>query len=84
LQQGEAQRQRTETLPLLFDDEWAALHLGTAIDKLSALQTVAGAWSWYPGMAGNRQITVEVALMLARVQRLAENYQAAQQLAKAT
>lgn len=83
-QQGEAQSQRTVALPQLFDAEWNALNLATAADKLAALQTPSGAWSWYPGMAGNRSITVNVALMLARVQRLAENYRASAQLTKAT
>lgn len=76
-------RERTKALKRLFDAEWSAANRYTAIDKLAALQRPDGAWSWYPGMPGNNYITVDVAIMLARVQRLAENYEARTMLEKA-
>lgn len=77
-------RERTRALKRMFDAEWSAANRYTAIDKLAALQRADGSWSWYPGMPGNNYITVDVAIMLARVQRLAENYEARTMLEKAT
>lgn len=84
LQNAQRQQQRAAALGKLFDAEWSAANRATALDKLKTLQQTNGAWSWYPGMPGSNYITVDVALLLARVQRLAENYDAQKMLHKAT
>lgn len=74
----EAQQEASRGLALkqLFDEGVAAANLQTALDKLKALQRPDGAWSWYPGMPGNAYITVDVAILLARTQKLAGSKQA--------
>lgn len=71
LRQAENEAQRGEALRQLFDEEMSAVRRYTAIDKLKALQRADGSWSWYPGMPGNAFITANVAIALARVQKLA-------------
>lgn len=70
LNQGEREARRRAELRRLFDPEVSAARRYTAIDKLRMLQRPDGAWSWYPGMPGNVYITVDVAITLARVQRM--------------
>lgn len=70
LQQAEAEKQRTAALRQLFDADAAAVQLYSAIDKLKTLQQADGSFSWYPGMQGNVWVTMEVATLLARTERL--------------
>lgn len=72
LQRAENEKTRGAALRQLFDKELAAAQLYTAIDKLKALQKENGAFCWFPGMNGNAWITMEVAQLLARTERLTQ------------
>lgn len=63
----QAERQQLQRLAELFDGETTAARRYSAIDRLKALQQADGAWSWFKGMNGNEHITLEVALLLARL-----------------
>lgn len=71
LREMQAEAGRGRALRELFDPEIAAAKKQTAIDKLRSLQGSDGAWSWYPGMPGNAYITVDVSILLARIQKIA-------------
>ena len=75
LARKDEQRQRAQALRSMFDEDMVAAHLSTAIDKLRALQTVDGSFSWFPGMGGNALTTVDVATLLARMGKLANTSQ---------
>lgn len=83
LQQGAAEQERAEALRQMFDAELTAARMATAIDKLKTLQQADGAYSWYPGMGGNAYTTLEVAILLARVENLTSCQQGHRQLAQA-
>lgn len=83
LQQGTAEQERAEALRQMFDAELTAARMTTAIDKLKTLQQADGAYSWYPGMGGNAYTTLEVAILLARVENLTSCQQGHRQLAQA-
>ena len=83
LQQGAAEQERAEALRQMFDVELTAARMATAIDKLKTLQQADGAYSWYPGMGGNAYTTLEVAILLARVENLTSCQQGHRQLAQA-
>ena len=83
LQQGTAEQERVEALRQMFDVELTAARMATAIDKLKTLQQADGAYSWYPGMGGNAYTTLEVAILLARVENLTSCQQGHRQLAQA-
>ena len=83
LQQGTAEQERAEALRQMFDVELTAARMATAIDKLRTLQQADGAYSWYPGMGGNAYTTLEVAILLARVENLTSCQQGHRQLAQA-
>lgn len=83
LQQGAAEQERAEALRQMFDAELTAARMATAIDKLKTLQQADGAFSWYPGMGGNAYTTLEVAILLARVENLTSCQQGHRQLAQA-
>ncbi len=83
LQQGETQKQRAQALGQLFDENAVAVNLHTAIDKLRALQNAEGGFSWYPGMPANVYTTVDVAILLARIEALTPFNEAHSVLAKA-
>lgn len=83
LQQGTAEQERAEALRQMFDAELTAARMATAIDKLKTLQQADGAYCWYPGMGGNAYTTLEVAILLARVENLTSCQQGHRQLAQA-
>ncbi|WP_337666744.1 alpha-2-macroglobulin family protein [Prevotellamassilia timonensis] len=83
LQQGTAEQERAEALRQMFDVELTAARMATAIDKLRTLQQADGAYSWYPGMGGNAYTTLEVAILLARVENLTSCQKGHRQLAQA-
>lgn len=83
LQQGTAEQERAEALRQMFDAELTAARMATAIDKLKTLQQNDGAYSWYPGMGGNAYTTLEVAILLARVENLTSCQQGHRQLVQA-
>lgn len=80
---AESERERAAALADLLDPELSAVRSHTALDQLRSLQLPDGSWSWYKGMRGNSYITSEVAVLLARVQRLTGDRTAAQALERA-
>lgn len=78
-----SETERAAALADLLDPELSAIRSHTAIDRLQSLQLPDGSWSWYKGMRGNSHITSEVAVLLARVQRLTGDRTAAQLLERA-
>lgn len=68
LAEAAAEARRSAALRSLFDPAETAVKEYTALDKLRAMQRPDGSWSWYEGMAGNADITTQVAVLLARVQ----------------
>lgn len=46
----------------------ANLRLAMATDKLSDLQAPNGSWSWFKGLPSSRQMTLSIAMLLARSQ----------------
>lgn len=60
----------TEQMQLLanyLDESAVNYRLSTFFDKLSGLQNPDGSFSWWPGMSGNKYMTMEVAGILARL-----------------
>lgn len=84
LQRAQQERQRIAALKQLFDENLSAARQYTALDRLEDLQRADGSWSWYKGMPGNDYITADVAVLLARLQRLTGDEAAASMLKKAT
>lgn len=76
LKQAEEARQQAKTLASFCDEEVVSLYTRTAIDKLGGLQDADGAFSWYPDMKGNRYTTMDVAILLARMEMLTDFRQA--------
>ncbi len=83
LREGMEERERAQALTELFDESAAKVKLHTAIAKLGNLQDAEGAYAWFPGMKGNRWVTMEVATLLARMERMTGNTAAHAQLEKA-
>lgn len=72
LQQAEKAREQALALSELCNNDVVELMLHTAMDKLKAMQDAEGAFSWYPGMRGNPYTTIDIATLLARIERLTE------------
>ncbi len=81
LREGMEERERAKALRELFDESSAKAKLHTAVDKLGSMQDGDGAYAWFPGMKGNRWVTLEVATLLARMERLTGNTASHEQLA---
>ncbi len=60
----EEQKQR---LADFFDASLTQSRLNDAASKLRSLQLPDGSWSWWPGMEGSLNVTVEVAEMMVRL-----------------
>ncbi len=67
---ADRERQRNRALATLLDEDMAAASRHSALDKLAALQRPDGAWSWYPGMGPSTSVTLRIALLLTRAQKL--------------
>lgn len=83
LKQADEARQQAKMLAQLCDEGVVSLYTRTAIDKLGDLQDTDGSFSWYPGMKGNRYTTVDVAILLARMEMLTDYRQAHSLLTRA-
>ena len=83
IKQADEARQQAKMLAQLCDEGVVNLYTRTAIDKLGDLQDADGAFSWYPGMKGNRYTTVDVAILLARMEMLTDYRQAHSLLTRA-
>ena len=69
--QATTEQERKERLATLFDLNNIANNNRAAVLKLRDLQLGNGAWSWYKGMNGNRQLTEYIVELNARLQRKA-------------
>jgi len=67
---ADRESQQRQRLADFFDENGINNRLTTTVEKLQKLQNADGSFSWYPGMEGSTYITVTVAEMLARLQRL--------------
>ena len=67
---NEAEQRRL--LSTLFDLNTLGARTATYLQKLTALQRADGAWSWYPGMGGNRYVTTSVVETLLRLNHLTD------------
>ena len=83
LREAQSQQQRAASLSQLFDEGIAAAHIHTALDKLRSLQTADGSFSWFPGMQGNAYVTIDVATLLARMEKLTDTDEAHSLLTRA-
>ncbi len=54
-------------LTQFFDEAALQYRLSSALSKLQKLQKADGSFSWWPGMEGNRYLTVSVASLLVRL-----------------
>ena len=70
LRNARQEAERGKALRQLFDESYTAVRKHTALDKLAALQQAGGGWSWYPGMPASTSVTTDVALLLARTEKL--------------
>lgn len=66
---GHAEREalRVAELSNLFDEGAWAVKEATAYEQLAALQNADGSWSWFKGMKGHFSMTMDVAVLLARL-----------------
>lgn len=64
--EAEADKQRMQKLGLLLDDNYQQDIRRRCGEALGKLQNKDGSFSWYPGMCGNRYITMRIAEMLAK------------------
>lgn len=71
--EAERETRRIAALKTLFDEDITDARVHSAVDNLRALQNSDGSWSWYKGMRGNEFITAETAILLARIERLAND-----------
>ena len=62
--------EQKQRVALLFDLNTMSNRMQVAIRKLKALQLEDGSWSWYKGMAGSRDITMQIVEMFARLKSL--------------
>ena len=83
LRSARQEAERGKALRQLFDESYTAVRKHTALDKLAALQQADGGWSWYPGMQASTYVTTDVALLLARMEKLTESRDAHRQLLSA-
>lgn len=83
LQQAQQTREQALALSELCNSDVVKLMLHTALDKLKAMQDAEGAFSWYPGMRGNRYTTTDIATLLARIELLTDFDEAHTMLAQA-
>lgn len=67
--QAATEQEQKERLATLFDLNNIANNNRAAVLKLRDLQLADGAWSWYKGMNGNRQLTEYIVELNARLYR---------------
>lgn len=79
----QAERKRIQHLSALFDDSYTSMRRHSATDRLRTLQQADGSWSWFKGMRGNKQITLDVALLLARIEAVVPHAATKEMLQKA-
>ncbi len=65
---AENEAQRYARLAELLDTATQAARIYSCLHKLRDLQTPEGGWAWMKGMRANRNTTLEIAKLLARIQ----------------
>ncbi len=64
---ADRETEQKQRLADYLDESAVNYRLDTFFDKLSGLQNPDGSFSWWPGMSGNKYMTMEVAGILARL-----------------
>ena len=67
LTEAQDESEQMARLATLFDLNTLSLRLSSSLNRLQELQDGDGAWSWYPGMPGNRYVTGYVLNLLVRL-----------------
>ena len=67
LTEAQDESEQMARLSTLFDVNTMSLRLSSSLNKLREMQDGDGAWSWYPGMRGNRYITQYILSLLVRL-----------------
>ena len=67
LTEAQDESEQMARLSTLFDVNTMSLRLASSLNKLREMQDGDGAWSWYPGMRGNRYITQYILSLLVRL-----------------
>lgn len=62
--------EQKQRLSLLFNSNHADNQRKQALDKLQAMQTTEGGWSWYPNMPASKDITLYILNGMAQLTRL--------------
>lgn len=65
-----AESEQMARIALLFDQNQLQNRRLTAVTRLHELQQADGSWAWYPGMKGNRDVTLYIMTLQARLARL--------------
>lgn len=70
LAEAEDETEQQRRVALLFDLQLLKQKEELCLEKLQALQTADGGWSWYKGMGSNRYVTTYIVTLLERLNRL--------------
>ncbi len=80
---ADQERENRRRLADLLDPALTATARYSALDRLGDLQNADGSWPWFKGMPGSVAGTMDIALMLAHLQRLSGDGRAATLLRRA-
>ena len=73
LSYAERELKRGEEIARLFDESTWAVKMATATEQLLMHQNADGSWSWFKGMQGNYSITLDIAILLAKMEAAIHN-----------
>ena len=68
--QGKSEEQQKKNIAILFDLDRMSRELGSAIDKLSGMQSPGGGFPWFKGGEDDRYITQYILTGIGRLQQL--------------
>ncbi len=66
--EAQSEKEQIQTLRKLFDINRLNYLQQTILQKLEALQTPNGAWSWFEGMPSSQYLTEEILILMAKAQ----------------
>lgn len=72
LAEAEDETEQQRRVALLFDLQLLKQKEELCLEKLQALQTADGGWSWYKGMGSNRYVTTYIVTLLERLNQLTD------------
>ncbi len=81
--EAKSEQERLAEISRLFDAHTVAVYRASALARLQKLQNTDGSLSWYPGMSGSLNVTLDVASRLSRLSTLARDVEAGRLLTKA-